>query len=52
MVTKGGGRLREKFENFYKMRAEIKVDIKALKRILDLLGVGLAIKVKFFEFFE
>jgi hypothetical protein len=34
------------------MRAEIEVDIKALKRILDLLGVGLAIEVEFFKFFK
>jgi hypothetical protein len=52
MVTGGGGRLREKFENLYKMRAEIEMDIEALKRILDLLGVRLAIEVEFFEFFE
>ncbi|KAH7330054.1 hypothetical protein BKA65DRAFT_480217 [Rhexocercosporidium sp. MPI-PUGE-AT-0058] len=38
MVTGGGGRLREKLENLYKMRAEIEVDIEALKRSLDLLG--------------
>jgi hypothetical protein len=42
MVTGGGGRLREKLENLYKMQAEIEaeieVDIKAVKRSLDLLG--------------
>jgi hypothetical protein len=38
MVTGGGERLREKLENLYKIRAEIEVDIKALKRSLDLLG--------------
>jgi len=38
MVTGGGGRLREKLENLYKMRAEMEVDIEALKRSLDLLG--------------
>ncbi|KAH8598583.1 hypothetical protein B0O99DRAFT_44914 [Bisporella sp. PMI_857] len=38
MVTEGGGRLKEKLENLYKMRAEIEVDIEALKRSLDLLG--------------
>ena len=38
MVTGGGGRLREKLENLYKMKAEIEVDIEALKRSLDLLG--------------
>jgi hypothetical protein len=38
MVTGGGGRLREKLENLYKMRAEIEMDIEALKRSLDLLG--------------
>jgi hypothetical protein len=38
MVTRGGGRLREKLENLYKMQAEIEVDIEALKRSLDLLG--------------
>jgi hypothetical protein len=37
MVTGGGGRLREKLENLYKMRAEMEVDIKALERSLDLL---------------
>ena len=38
MVTGGGGRLREKLENLYKMHAEIQADIEALKRSLDLLG--------------
>jgi len=38
MVTGGGGRLREKLENLYKTRAEIEMDIEALKRILNLLG--------------
>ncbi|KAH8682884.1 hypothetical protein BGZ60DRAFT_524229 [Tricladium varicosporioides] len=38
IVTGGGGRLREKLENLYKVRAEIEVDIEALKRSLDLLG--------------
>jgi hypothetical protein len=44
-VTGGGGRLRTKLENLYKMRAEIDVaaseidvDIEAVKRSLDLLG--------------
>ena len=37
MATGGGGRLREKLENLYKMRAEMEVDIKALERSLDLL---------------
>jgi hypothetical protein len=38
MATGGGGRLREKLENLYKMRAVIEVEIEALKRSLDLLG--------------
>ncbi|CZR66696.1 uncharacterized protein PAC_16597 [Phialocephala subalpina] len=38
MVTGSGRRLREKLENLYKTRAEIEVDIEALKRSLDLLG--------------
>jgi hypothetical protein len=38
MVIGDGGRLREKLDNLYKMRAEIEVDIEALKRSLDLLG--------------
>jgi hypothetical protein len=38
IVTGGGGRLRVKLENLYKMWAEIEVDIEALKRSLDLLG--------------
>ncbi|RDW64094.1 hypothetical protein BP5796_10596 [Coleophoma crateriformis] len=38
MATGGGRRLREKLENLYKMRAEIDLDIKALKRSLHLLG--------------
>jgi hypothetical protein len=38
IVTGGGGRLKEKLENLYKTRAEIEVDIEALKRSLDLLG--------------
>ena len=34
----GGGRLREKLENLYKIQAEIEVDIEAVKRSLHLLG--------------
>jgi hypothetical protein len=38
MVTGGVGRLREKLENLCKIRAEINVDIEAVKKSLDLLG--------------
>jgi len=38
MIIGGGGRLREKLDNLYKMRAEIEVDIEAVKRSLNLLG--------------
>jgi hypothetical protein len=34
----GGGRLREKLENLYEMRAVMEMDIEALERSLDLLG--------------
>ncbi|ERF72194.1 hypothetical protein EPUS_02081 [Endocarpon pusillum Z07020] len=38
MATGGGGGLREKLENLYKMRAEMEVDIEALERSLALMG--------------
>ncbi|RDW77157.1 hypothetical protein BP6252_05210 [Coleophoma cylindrospora] len=37
-MATGGGRLREKLENLYKIRAEIDLDIETLKRSLNLLG--------------